>query len=389
MKSRMLEHLRRCNSSLKVRSFATYRTFLEILLRSIEHPVAQSMLSLLKEKAYTDLVVLADSVSSTEYRTAAEHRLLNQLSAVVRKYPWPVGSVNFDPRAAATDTFYKSERRCARSNRRFALFDSLRAPYNYDLSLSRNWIQYVLGDLKLSDVWSHCDFGPGASIGIHGGVTNSARKILSPSWTVSPSAFDYARSAVMQDKLIWEALLERPGSPHYSLDPDDFSRSFRERSSLIDYNKIAFVPKTAKTERTIAVEPLLNGYVQKGIDVVMRKKLKRVGIDLQDQTRNQRLAREGSLKSDDPYVTIDLSSASDSISIGLCKHILPPDWFDFLDSVRSKHYLIDNRLTRYNKFVSMGNGFCFPLETLIFASLCEAAYQKSAPYPITRCTVTT
>jgi hypothetical protein len=147
---------------------------------------------------------------------------------------------------------------------------------------------------------------------------------------------------------------------------------------MVDHNKIAFVPKTVKTERTIAVEPLLNGYVQKGIDVFLRKRLKRVGIDLEDQSLNQGLARFGSIQDldADPYVTIDLSSASDSISIGLCRNLLPPDWFDFLNQIRSKHYLIEGRIAPYEKFVSMGNGFCFPLETLIFASLCHVAYRE-------------
>jgi hypothetical protein len=152
---------------------------------------------------------------------------------------------------------------------------------------------------------------------------------------------------------------------------------------MVEHNKITFVPKTAKTLRTIAVEPLLCGYVQKGIDVFMRKRLKRVGIDLSDQIRNQDLARKGSIPGydDDPYVTIDLSSASDSISIGLCRNLLPPDWFDLLNSVRSSYYTLNGGIFRYHKFVTMGNGFCFPLETLIFASLCNTAYCESSLQP--------
>jgi len=381
MKSPLLKHLRRCNNNLKKDSFRNYGTFLRSLLGSIDHDHARSLLVLLEASNYNGMIELADSISSTVFRTAGEHRLLNQLSAVIRKYPFPEGSVKFDPRGAATETFLKSERSCARMNKKFRLYDTLRAPYENELSRARNWIRYVLGELNLPDIWSNCDFGPGASLGLKGGVTNSARKLLSPDWTLSPSAFDYARSSIMQDKLIWELLLQRPGSPHYSLDPDLLRSKFLEKCVFVEHNKIAFVPKTAKTERTIAVEPLLNGYVQKGVDVVMRKKLKRVGIDLSDQSRNQELARQGSLPEKDPYVTIDLSSASDSISIGLCRHMLPPDWFDFLNSLRSKSYLLDKRLTRYEKFTSMGNGFCFPLETLIFASLCESAYQLSGTVP--------
>jgi hypothetical protein len=159
----------------------------------------------------------------------------------------------------------------------------------------------------------------------------------------------------------------------WSVDPDGFDQKLRAKVSWVSYNKISFVPKTAKTLRSVAVEPLLNGFVQKGIDEVLRLRLKRSNLDLTDQDRNVEWARQGSLDdSADGFVTIDLSAASDSISIGLCREVLPPDWFYLLDRTRSKNYLLDGRLARYEKFCSMGNGFCFPLETLLFAAACSA-----------------
>jgi len=132
------------------------------------------------------------------------------------------------------------------------------------------------------------------------------------------------------------------------------------------------VPKTALVDRTIAIEPLLNGYVQKGIDEYLRLLLKRVGLDLEHQEPNQELALLGSLPNQvDPFVTIDLSSASDSISLEVVRYLLPPAWFDLLNRTRSPGYTFDGaNYLRYEKFTSMGNGFCFPLETLIFASVC-------------------
>jgi hypothetical protein len=140
----------------------------------------------------------------------------------------------------------------------------------------------------------------------------------------------------------------------------------------VSSNKVAFVPKTAKTHRSIAVEPLGNGLVQKGIDLEMRKRLKRVGIDLSDQTPNQRLAYHGSILGSAGWATIDLSSASDSVSIELVRELLPPEWFNFLNRVRSPSYSLNGTVYRSEKFCTMGNGFCFPLETLIFAAACQA-----------------
>lgn len=336
------------------------------------------MLELIKVQDYTGLVVFADYVSTTEYRSAAEHRLCNQLSAVVKKYPFPKGLVIFDPRKKALETFLASERKCKRVNMRFRLFDTLRSPHELALSKARSWIRYVLGDLNLSDIWDHCDFGPGASIGTHGNATNQARKLLAEDWSVSPSAYYYAMGCLKQDGIVRELLSRVPGRPYFSFDNDTFNKGFASKARLVDYNKISFVPKTAKTERTIAVEPLLNGYIQKGVDVLMRSRLKRVGIDLKDQTLNQGLALFGSIPGEpDPYVTIDLSSASDSISRELCRNLLPPDWFAFLDQIRSHNFLLNGVVKPYEKFVTMGNGFCFPLETLIFASLCHVAYVES------------
>jgi len=147
----------------------------------------------------------------------------------------------------------------------------------------------------------------------------------------------------------------------------------RKRCEIVHYNKIEFVPKTVKTYRSIAVEPLGNGFVQKGIDNEMRDKLRRIGIDLRMQEPNAEFARLGSLD-DSPwgFVTLDLSSASDSISTELVKELLPERWYEFLNNVRSKSFKYKDREVPYEKFCSMGNGFCFPLQTLLFCAMCHA-----------------
>jgi hypothetical protein len=146
-----------------------------------------------------------------------------------------------------------------------------------------------------------------------------------------------------------------------------------KKVAKVSHNKISFVPKSFKTLRSIATEPLLNGYLQKGIDIIMRRRLKAIaGIDLGDRSFNQEMARLGSLGGSNPYCTIDLSSASDSMSIELVRDLLPYDWFDLLDRTRSHRYEYRGASKRYHKFVSMGDGFCFPLQTLIFASVCHA-----------------
>jgi hypothetical protein len=156
------------------------------------------------------------------------------------------------------------------------------------------------------------------------------------------------------------------------LDVNQIARRVWNQVEFVHCNSISFVPKTAKTLRSIAIEPTVNAFLQKGIDLEMRKHLKvRANIDLaNDFEKNRLLAQRGSI--DGEYFTMDLSSASDTIARELVRVLLPPDWFEFLNSIRSHSYELQGKVFPYHKFVSMGNGFCFPLETLIFASALKA-----------------
>jgi hypothetical protein len=111
-------------------------------------------------------------------------------------------------------------------------------------------------------------------------------------------------------------------------------------------------------------------YFQKGIGDYFRYRLKRVGINLNDQSRNQQLARAGSISGN--LATLDLSSASDSISSELIFQLLPPLWFTLLSAARSPVTLIDGVAHENEMFSSMGNGFTFELESLVFYAIARA-----------------
>ena len=148
---------------------------------------------------------------------------------------------------------------------------------------------------------------------------------------------------------------------------------YRPNLSLTTSNRVITVPKSWKTERTIACEPEGNLPLQLAFDTYVKQRLNKRGIDLSDQTRNQELAKQGSLE--DNLSTIDLSMASDTLSRSVVALLLPKEWYDYLESVRSPQYTVgkSSRLHTYEKFSSMGNGATFVLETLVFASLAYAA----------------
>lgn len=136
------------------------------------------------------------------------------------------------------------------------------------------------------------------------------------------------------------------------------------------------VPKTALTLRACAKEPSLNGFYQLGIGRVLRQRLKdRVGIDLElGQDTHRQVAREASLTGE--FSTIDLSSASDCLSTALVELCLPPCWLEALMDLRSPLTRVGKRWYHLAKFSSMGNGFTFELETLIFLALILALAPK-------------
>lgn len=140
--------------------------------------------------------------------------------------------------------------------------------------------------------------------------------------------------------------------------------------------RIRFVPKNLKVSRSICMEPNTLMFFQQAVLREIRRAIRKSDfnrfIRFEDQTRNQRLAFEGSYTSE--CDTIDLSAASDSVSLKLVKSIFPPSWLIPMITTRSHSvYLPDNTIVRLNKFAPMGSALCFPTQSIIFASVCIMA----------------
>ena len=318
------------------------------------------------------LIKTAELLEIQQYSSGQDLFVKAQLVALIKKYPFTREEApGFDPELAAWKKFLAAEHRCKRVNQRFAALrygDGF--AYGDVMSTMRHWIRSVLGESPdYERIYDLCNFGPGASVGVGGDYTNMARKFLAGQWSVTRAALSLSVRALWQHEQ-FRTLILGPGI--VCLDYDEFRSRVTARTRLVTHNNINFVPKTFKTHRSIASEPLLNGYLQKGIDQVMRERLAHVGLDLRDQSRNSTMAKEGSRGGFNPYVTIDLTSASDSLPYAVVKSLIPPEWFDLLDRTRSHMYRYEGKVYPYSKFVSMGNGFCFPLQTLLFAAVCYA-----------------
>ena len=162
-------------------------------------------------------------------------------------------------------------------------------------------------------------------------------------------------------------------------------------------NRLTTVPKDGKSDRPISIEPLGNLWLQLGIGRFMKRRLHHIGLpaykpaswelfpgyvvkgeDAQAVHRQLlgRCSRDG-------LSTIDLSSASDTIALELVRNCFPPDWFELMDCSRSKWTSVpsegvDGKPSRawrqLEKFSSMGNGFTFEMESLLFTCLLSVAF---------------
>jgi hypothetical protein len=142
-------------------------------------------------------------------------------------------------------------------------------------------------------------------------------------------------------------------------------------SLSIDVGSLLFVDKNAKTHRPICIEPVLNGFWQLGVGDYIKDRLRiHANQNLRDQTRNREFARLGSIHGS--IATIDLSSASDTVSYSVVFDLLPEGWVDLLDSLRTPVIRYEGYELELEKFSSMGNGYTFELESLIFWALASA-----------------
>lgn len=212
-------------------------------------------------------------------------------------------------------------------------------------------IERVIGREPPEDLLERGSFSGGATTSVKRGLGTLASKFLGVR-DVTPRAW----------KRLLPALSTFEGWAAYNPELD--------KPRYVRGNVLFTVPKSALIDRVACKEPDYNIFGQKAVGDYIRKRLRRrAGIDLNDQSRNRTLAREGSRTG--RLATIDLSSASDSLTTGLVSLLLPHQWFTLLDDLRSPETFIDGEPHENEMFSSMGNGFTFELESLVFWALAQ------------------
>lgn len=295
---------------------------------------------------------------------------------------------SFDPLVAARRSFWQAERQCKKTNDRFDpehiwadLDEVYPAPIKDYLLKARKIVHRILG--RVPDQLEP-NFGPGATF-----ETGGLRRFWAKHPSVPKALRGTRRGLTLGDKLKISPCVTddaRDVFGHYFW-PSAWGRAHLSMDNQLIAstrgNRFTTVAKTARTDRGICVEPGGNVFLQLGVGSFLKGRLKKFGLDLRvNKELHMRLACEGSLNGFTS--TVDLSAASDTVARNLVKFFLPDDWYCLLDSLRSRFTRIDfdaeggdsstDRWVSLEKFSSMGNGFTFELETIIFSALACAAH---------------
>ncbi|UJQ85213.1 MAG: putative replicase protein [Firnpuvirus faecenecus] len=275
---------------------------------------------------------------------------------MLSKYANPDRASAEQRRKAAIDKLLRVELRNARTNIRLFLADGEETivvgsrNMLWVIDYARRLIKRTLGGTVPAHLFAG-SFSGGASTSMRRGPAMVARKFTGTT-DVTPKAWD----------LVWPHIIASRLWP--VLNPEVLNPRFVTGSIMFT------VPKSDTIDRVCCKEPDLNMFLQKGVGDFIRQRLrKRCAIDLNNQTINQSLAKRAH---GNGLATVDLSSASDSVTTQLVCRLLPVEWFVYLSRLRSEACEIDGSVHEFELFSSMGNGFTFELESLIFYSLCMA-----------------
>lgn len=261
----------------------------------------------------------------------------------------------------AIKKFWEAEHLCAKTNARFSNFrhGSFEGPAEIRIAEFirdvKKEMRVLLGGLP-NEVYPR--FGPGATFDDKGRLTTVVDKMVSTP-TVTPGA-----SCLLE---LWK---------HTSWGREYLVNSAkRGRIKTVSAGRFTTVPKDSRIDRSIDIQPSINVLYQLGVGGAMRRRLERWGIDLnRGQDVHRRVACDASVSG--AMATIDLSSASDTISHEVVKALLPGNWYDLLSSLRTTHTLLRGRNVYLQKFSAMGNGFTFELETAVFACLIKVTLDR-------------
>lgn len=331
--------------------------FASVLLSRLGTPLSKRLLRALKEG---DWVTLIESRIEPNAYTKAHEYFLDALASGLFRKCRDLNVQGVDKPARARQTFFEGEAACKKTNARLRPYLSCEADSGYDpaINIHVEAIRKILRDLlgrapKREQVVG--EFGPGATLS------------------------DPSRRSTIGDKMnsrphCTSRTLER-WFPSWELTLWGRAALNRQRFGLpcvVRAGRFATAPKDATKDRPIMVEPSIASFYQLGLERVMRRRLGKVGIDLDyGQNIHWQVAKEASRTGLD--ATVDLRNASGTVAKVAVQLLFPADWLELMWDLRVPCVLIDGRHQFLEQFSGMGNGYTFALETCLFYAIARYA----------------
>lgn len=345
------KHLKKADKLVNETCWSNASTFhlAKLLFEDLDTPVSLGCYLRLKYGEYEALC--RKEVNPREYNSADSYFCDKQATSLLKKYQ----GFDFDPKwrsEKTLDGFRSTEAACAETNDLLSKWDrghlSLIHGANYAIPRIRRKISEILGKFDVEEWLDNCRFGPGAATGLPG-TSDYCKLSKDPSTTelFEPYALEF--------------LTEFPGW----VNGLSYGCESGFKMKVFPGGKYSQVPKTALIDRSIETQPLLNGFGQLGLGMMMRKRLRTIGIDLDDQSNNQLLAYLGSLNGE--YATMDLKDASGRNARELVRQTFPSDWLHAMSLLRTPVVRMPDGTSHVQEqWSGMGNGYTFEVETLLF-----------------------
>lgn len=306
---------------------------------------------------------------------------LYQFSSLLKKFP-----VKGDDQLCKTNGLNKfklGEMQCEQTNHRIRNTKY----FGEVIPVARQLIENILGTLGSDFLRTKVQFGPGTTVNINQRSYAETGKFFKLSdRLIVPQRQKRFLAALMSDQEGWIDTLRAhyhlndTGRSRYQIEQLVFERHFEVVDDSYE-NKITFVPKNSDEHRSIGVE--LNGSIllQKVLGDKIRSRLYDFGLNLNSQSRNVHFARVAKTFQ---FATVDIANASNTLSYETVKLLIPDEWFNVLDTFRSKYGRCASMdySTKYEMFSSMGNGFTFELESLIFYAISLATVMVTNDYDL-------
>lgn len=267
-------------------------------------------------------------------------------------------------RDRALETFLATEHENRWRNNRIVAGEGLTNDLILRLVRARGIIKLIIGETPPISVLEGCHFSGGASTSRTRRTSFTELKYV-PTWdslNCSERALPFWKLASRMNMYAYETAAEC-----------DVIRGV----VINNTSTWSSVPKDALTERSIIIGNDANTYLQRGAGVFIGDSLRRFGIDLTDQSLNRALAARASQCG--TLTTHDAVDSSNRIVLEAVRLLLGDGWFRYLDAISERECVLpDGSIHKLELFSSMGNGFTFELQSLIYFALALA----SQPLPI-------